>query len=131
MANNVQIEKLKGRENFDTWKILAKSYLVIKGLWKCCEERADESLTDKDLKAKSELILLVEPVNFSYVAEAETAYDAWKNLCNVFEDNGLTRKVIVLQQLIKTKGLSVHGGICEQHDDFMDKSKKGWVQHRQ
>lgn len=33
----VSIEKLRGRENYDTWKIATKSYLVIKNLWEIIE----------------------------------------------------------------------------------------------
>lgn len=35
MSSSNSIEKLKGRENFDSWLISAKSYLTIKGLWSC------------------------------------------------------------------------------------------------
>lgn len=33
MAQKVAIEKLRGRENYETWKITVKSYLTINDYW--------------------------------------------------------------------------------------------------
>lgn len=38
MTHNIHIDKLRGRENYDMWKIAAKSYLTIKGYLKYIEE---------------------------------------------------------------------------------------------
>lgn len=104
MTNIPSIEKLKGRENFDTWKLAAKSYLVLKGLWDCFKiESPNEKQLEADLKARSELVLLIEPVNYSYVASKETAKGAWDSLVNAFEDSGNGRKVFLLQQLVSLK----------------------------
>lgn len=99
--------KLRGRENFDQWKISAQSYLVIKGLWKFIETTlASDASTDdqnSDLKAKSELTLLIEPHNYTYVADRTTAKECWDALSEAFEDSGTTRKVALLQQLVSNK----------------------------
>lgn len=106
MANNATttFTKLKGRENFDIWKISAKSYLVIKGLWSCIlvEPKADETTElEKDLKALSELTLLLDESIYSYISDANTAKQAWTKLEKAFEDSGLSRKVELLKQLVK------------------------------
>jgi len=111
-VQNNSIVKLKGRENFDQWKISAQSYLVIKGLWKFVEttltSTATEADKESDLKARSELILLIEPDNYTYIAGKKTAKDCWDALHEAFEDTGTTRKVALLQQLVSQK--------LEQHD---------------
>lgn len=96
--------KLKGRENYDLWKISAKSYMVIKGLWSCVLKEPTASKTEemeKDLKALSELTLLLDENLYSYIAGAETTKQAWMNLEKSFEDSGLCRKVELLKQLVK------------------------------
>lgn len=72
----------------------------------------EESETDKeaDLKAKSELIFLIEPENFSCVDDKETAKQCWDALTSAFVDSPTTRKVFLLQQLVSTK--------LEQHDSM-------------
>lgn len=96
--------KLKGRENYDLWKISAKSYMVIKGLWSCVLKEPTTSKMEemeKDLKALSELKLLLDENLYSYIAGAETTKQAWMNLEKSFEDSGLCRKVELLKQLVK------------------------------
>lgn len=99
-----RLVKLKGRENYDTWKIAAKSYLVIKDLWSCVKTEPDPSKSDavaKDLKAWSELSLLIHENLYSYIANTTTAMEAWKKLESAFEDSGLCRKVELLKQLVQ------------------------------
>lgn len=51
----------------------------------------DASVTDResDLKAKSELTLLIEPENYTYITETETAKECWDALSAVFADSGI------------------------------------------
>lgn len=96
--------KLRGRENFDIWKVSAKSYLVIKGLWSCISEEPKENDSDgiaKDLKALSELTLILDENIYSYISDATTTKQAWIKLEKAFEDSGLSRKVVLLKQLVK------------------------------
>lgn len=100
-------KRLKGRENFDTWKRAAKSYLTIKGYWKwmLAEPTTSTTATEllEELKARSELLLLLEESNYSYIDEDETAKKSWEKLTKAFEDSGLSRKVSMLQQLVSLK----------------------------
>lgn len=96
--------KLRGRENYDTWKMAAKSYLVIKGLWSWTQKEPDATKTsdvESDLKAWSELNLLLDESVYSYIANTTTAKEAWTNLEKSFEDSGLSRKVELLKQMVK------------------------------
>lgn len=60
MAVNQGFEKLRVRENFDTWVISAKSYLVIKGFWSCTKAipsaNSDSAVLEKHEKALSEAL---------------------------------------------------------------------------
>ncbi|HEY0221558.1 MAG TPA: hypothetical protein VGC17_01970 [Lactovum miscens] len=101
---NGRFSKLKGWENYDTWNISAKSYLVIKKLWSRMKKTlaADASQADKDLDllAWSELNLLLDESVYSCIATTATAKAAWDALEKAFEDSGLSRKVELLKQLI-------------------------------
>lgn len=112
MAHNLSHEngrfsKLKGRENYDTWKIAAKSYLVIKKVWSCMQNTlgasASQAEKDADLLAWSELNLLLDESVYSYIATTATAKAAWDALEKAFEDSGLSRKLELLKQLISLK----------------------------
>ncbi|EZA56595.1 hypothetical protein X777_03273 [Ooceraea biroi] len=70
-------------------------------MWGCVEgTEADER---KMAKAKSKLILCVDPINYSHIQSASTAKEVWERLQTVFEDNGLTRKVSLLRKLVTTQ----------------------------
>lgn len=101
------IEKLRGRENFETWSRQAKSYLVIKGLWKSVEKKLTTSSSaadiESDQKALAEISLMIEPYNFGHIEGSENAHDAWKQITKAFESSGLTRKVELLKSLTNMK----------------------------
>lgn len=100
----LSFSRLRGRENYDTWKVAAKSYLIIKGLWSCTqiEPLADKTdQVDKDLKAWAEINLLLDESIYAYVIGTSTAKSAWESLEKAFEDSGLCRKVELLKQLVK------------------------------
>ena len=105
--HQARIEKLRGRENYDTWKISAKSYLVIRGLWNHVlvelAATANEKERENDLKAQCEINLLIEKFNYSYIADCTSAKQVWDSLKSAFEDSGLCRKVDLLKQLVQTK----------------------------
>lgn len=95
------MEKLKGRENYNTWQFAMKTYLEHEELWECVTGvTVDTKLLSK---AKSKIILMIDPVNYIHIQSAKTAKEVWDKLKNTFEDSGLTRRVSLLRQLITTK----------------------------
>lgn len=124
-AQGNQLEKLRGRENFDSWKISATLYLVIKGLWKYTQKEllatATEVERESDLKAKSELVLLIDPSNYSYVSDKQSAKEAWDAVVAAFEDSGVCRKVSLLQQLVSIKMID-----CTSMEDYVTKVTILW-----
>ncbi|KAL0882308.1 hypothetical protein ABMA27_000825 [Loxostege sticticalis] len=97
------IEKLTGRDNYATWRFAVKTYLQHEELWDCVEYPAGTEIDKKrDTKAKSKIILLVDPVNYVHIQEASTAKEVWENLSRAFDDSGLTRRVGLLRDLCNT-----------------------------
>lgn len=101
---SASFEKLKGRENFDTWKVAIKSYLVIKKLWQVIEEEIPpESSPVTNAQAISELTLSIENTLYNYIENSKSASVVWKNLLKAFDDSGVSRKVTILGQLVSIK----------------------------
>lgn len=104
------LEKLNGRDNFAAWKFCVKAYLEHEGLWDCIEHAKDVIVDSaRDTKAKSKLILLVSTQIYVHIQDCETAKDVWNSLHKAFDDNGLTRKVGLLKELINTSLESSNG----------------------
>lgn len=111
------IEKLSGRENYATWRFAVKTYLQHEELWHCIENADQTTMTSKeDTKAKTKIILLVEPVNYVHIQEATTAKEVWDNLSRAFDDSGLTRRVGLLRDLCTT---TLSG--CQNVEDYVSK----------
>lgn len=98
--NPFHIERLTGRENYANWKFAVKAYLELEGLWKCVT--GDNTDAEKEIRAKSKLILLLDPINYVHIQNATTSKDVWTNLEHAFDDSGLTRRVALLRDLITT-----------------------------
>lgn len=102
--NYVHIDKLTGRENYNSWKFAVKSYLEHEDLWSCVDPKTKEEPGDanKDIKAKTKIILLVDPSNYHHIEDAQNAREVWVKLQSAFEDSGLHRRVALLRDLINT-----------------------------
>lgn len=111
--------KLKGRENWDTWRMAAKSYLVIKGYWKCILKEPTANKSDEvelDLKAWSEINLLLDESIYSYIGDTLTAKSAWEALEKAFQDSGLCRKVSLLKELVQ-----IQLADCDSTEDYVNR----------
>ena len=113
MANSVSfnspfqpIEKLSGRDNYRAWAVAMHAYLEVEDLWDTIEAPTDGQIsTDvkKLQKAPGRIVLAVEPEIYAYIENALTLKDAWKELSKTFDDQGLARKVYLLQEATTTK----------------------------
>lgn len=94
----MNVDKLEGANNYNTWKFQLKMILTLESLWECVESA---SVTDqpKDQRALARICLSVRSSCFQYVRDCVTAKQAWQRLANVFEDKGLYRRVLLLRQL--------------------------------
>lgn len=107
--SSITIDKLVGRANYATWKVAAQALLQFDDTWSTIEYKVKEDGTPvtavdpaKDQKARSRLILTMDPVCFSHIANATSAKDVWTKLAEVYEDKGLTRRIGLLRKLITT-----------------------------
>lgn len=96
-----QIERLKGRENWEQWKFAVNAYFEMEGLWSSVEGK--ETDVSKNVNARSKLISLLDPIIFVHIQKTTSAKEIWNNLSKAFEDSGLTRRVSLLRTLITTK----------------------------
>lgn len=131
------IEKLLGRENYNTWSFAVKTYLEHENLWAYAnpdavrqaikkkknaqgEEEDDVALiieeAKNDLKAKSKIVLLIHPSNYHHVQNCTTARSVWIALQSAFEDSGLLRKVGLIRSLTSTKLQN-----CATMEDYVNK----------
>ncbi|XP_050361618.1 uncharacterized protein LOC126780955 isoform X1 [Nymphalis io] len=118
------IEKLIGRENYQSWKFAVKNYLEHEELWQEIEsDPGYVSDSKKNTKAKSKIILLVDPVNYVHVQEATTAKQVWTKLEKVFDDSGLSRKVSLLRDLITTDLDN-----CSSVEEYVNKLLLHWME---
>lgn len=73
-------------------------------LWDCVlGEAASIANAAKVTKAKSKIILSIEPINYVHIQDCATAKEVWEKLQITFEDSGLTRKVGLLRALTSTQ----------------------------
>ena len=118
------LEKFNGRDNFATWKFTARTYLEHEGLWNFVESKEGQEVEPaKDILAKSKLILLINSQNYVHIQDCKTAKEVWTNLHKAFDDNGLTRKVGLLKELINTS-LESSSGIEECVSKIMNAAHK-------
>lgn len=106
-APRASIDKLKGRENYDEWSVSARSYLVIRNLWKYCVSEPTARTAAAHERVISEIILMVESRLYSYIKNTGSAKTVWEGLRDAFADPGTSRKVTILNNLVSTKLSSV------------------------
>lgn len=101
------IVKLKGRENYMDWAFAVEAYLKHEGLWKTVQGTDEEEdagkKEERNEKAISKIVLLIEPSNYNHVRGHATAKAVWKSLEQTFEDSGMYRRVGLIRQLTSTK----------------------------
>lgn len=97
----INIEKLKGSENYHTWQFAMRSVLEFSDLDACillgnnCEKDAT-----KLKKAKAKIVLCTDESLFVHIQSLSTAAEIWKKFKDLFEEHGLTRKIGLLRKLI-------------------------------
>ncbi|XP_028178623.1 uncharacterized protein LOC114366057, partial [Ostrinia furnacalis] len=65
------IERLKGAENYSTWKFSMRMVLIHEELWDCVEAVADEDNKKKDDKALARIALSVAPTIIPHIRTAK------------------------------------------------------------
>jgi hypothetical protein len=117
VLDTIRIQKLNS-DNWHSWKFKMQMVLEEKDLWELVdgtqmqpESEGDldslsrdklveyqqqlQSWEKKDRKARATIILGVEDSQLGHVKGAETAEDAWKKLCGVYENRGLANRLFL------------------------------------
>lgn len=97
----ISIEKLKGMENYSSWKFHMKMILIHEDLWDYVETDGGDS--KKQQKALAKIALSVQPAAIPHIRNASTAHQAWNNLQKAYEDKGLCRRLGLLRTMFSTK----------------------------
>lgn len=95
------IEKLRGRENYSTWKFAMENDLAAEDMSACLTDA--ETDAKKIAKAKGAIVLSIDKSNYVHVTTAKTAKEAWDSLKKTFEDTGAVRKVTLMRKIVNTK----------------------------
>lgn len=111
MATKIPFELLKGKENFDTWRVGAEAYLSTRKLvkWTKNAPNAEKATMKKkgeiedDSIAKGELTLLLDPSLYNHVAKAVTTKEAWKSILDSYEDSVISQKIHTLTKFVNTR----------------------------
>lgn len=98
--NPFHIDRLVGRDNYASWKFAVQAYFELDDLWSCVTGTNTDQ--KKEIKAKSKLILLLDPIIYVHVQNATTCKAVWQCLEQAFDDSGLYRRVALLRDLITT-----------------------------
>lgn len=117
------IEKLKGLENYSTWKFTMRMLLVHEELWEFVEKElkseAESADKKKEEKALARIALSVHSDVIPNIRSAKSAYEAWNNLKKAYEGRGLSRRLGLLRSLFNTK-LSD----CSSMENYLNKIKE-------
>lgn len=122
MGKEFDFEKLKGSENYSTWKFAMTNFLMLKGLSGCIQQKPPTAATtasgsatvhppgtpnETDLSklnnCRAYLSLAVETCIYVHIESCTTGFEIWIALQRLYEDKGLSRKIGLLRLLISTR----------------------------
>lgn len=117
------------KTNYDTWCVQAQAILIKNELWEyvCGTIKipagANAELTAnferKDMLARSELMLLISPLQLKQVSSCITSKQVWDKLKSIHQSSGPARKATLLKQLVLKK-MSEKDDVQDHLNNFMD-----------
>lgn len=112
MSSNLMasIAKLKGRENYEDWAFAVENFLILENMQQCITKDNDPN----DAKAKAKIILTIDPSLFVHIKNEVSAKGLWTKLKKLFDDNGYTRRISLLRNLI-----SIRRDNCESMSQYV------------
>lgn len=109
MAQISDIVKLTA-ENYSTWELLMRSYLITKGLWTikdCALDFKDESLRkeweDKDKMALNFIRCGVSLSELQHIEDCKTAREAWQILADLHCKAKPSVQILLMRRLLQFK----------------------------
>lgn len=98
--SSINIEKLKGSENYHTWRFAMENVLDFCGLDKCITNPCTETDEVKLRKAKARIVLSIDESLYVHIQTLSTAAQIWSALKELYDNRGLTRQIGLLRKLI-------------------------------
>lgn len=107
--------EILSKDNFDTWKMQMEALLIKNDAWDfvCgkrpkpeivvgdeASEAAANAWTIGDNKAKSDIILSINPSELKQIKGCVTSREVWQKLESIYQSRGPARKATLLKQLI-------------------------------
>lgn len=102
-GGSIPVEKLKGIDNYNTWKFLMKMYMMHEDMYDCITAKDACKDEKKQQKALARICLSVSAEVLPHVRNASTAFEAWTNLERAYEDRGLSTRLGLLRTLFSLK----------------------------
>lgn len=106
MAANylVNVPKLRGRENYSEWCFAAENFLILEGMKQCIKPEKGVTVgAADDEKTRAKLIMTIDPSLYVHVKSVRTAKELWDKLQQLFDDNGFSRRIHLLRNLISIR----------------------------
>lgn len=102
-AGSIPVDKLKGINDYNTWKFLMQMYLRHEDMFDCISSEDACKDEKKRQKALAKICLSVSVEVLPHVRNASSAFEAWNNLQRAYEDRGLSRRLGLLRSLFGLK----------------------------
>lgn len=114
MSSSARIETLN-KDNFDTWKMQMEALLIKNDAWNYVKGRNDKqelvagdeasaaavnAWETGDSKAKSDIILSINPTELKQIKGCGSSREVWQRLEGIYQSRGPARKATLLNQLI-------------------------------
>lgn len=134
--NSTRLELLS-KSNYDTWRIQAEALLIKNDTWayvsgekprpdiptdpgmRATSQTAYDTWVIEDRKAKSDIILSINPSELKQIKGCETSKDVWDKLESIYASKGPARKATLLKSLMLRK--MPEGGDVKDHlNDLFD-----------
>jgi len=101
LSNSTRIEKLRGQENYEIWKLRIQAILV--------EKELETAITDaratpkKDAKALAVIQLNLQDGPLLQIQNLSSAYSAWQKLESLYATKGFSSDYLICKELFSTK----------------------------
>ena len=88
-------------DNYATWSVRMKAFLMVKGLWSAVTEATTDATTDS--KALAQITLHVRDHHLQSMGQCNTAKEAWDLLKNTYQAQSNARKMLLRRSLTQLR----------------------------
>lgn len=115
------VEKLRGSENYHTWKFAIKNLLELNDYAKCIQATNAgaclETDPDKLRKSKARIELSVATSVYVHIENSGSTLETWTKLQALYQDKGLSRRIGLLRKLV-----TIRLENCESMNEYVSQT---------